>query len=326
MGAVGQDRAVVAITLNPSLDRTVEVPRLVVGEVNRATGGHLHPGGKGVNVTRALLANGVPARAVLPAGGSVGMQVVELLAAEGVDAVTVPCAGQTRSNVTVAEADGAVTKINEPGPALADHELDAVVEAALAAARPGGWAVLCGSLPAGAQSDTYARIVARFVARGVRVAVDTSGPALVQAVAARPDLVKPNAEELAEAVGRPLVSRADVVEAAHELRDAGAGAVLVSLGAAGAVLVDAEGVLAGTSVALLPRSTVGAGDAFLAGFLSAYDAGRRAALAAALAWGAAAVQLPGTQMPGPSDIDPAAAVVVPDIETDAFLPQPLVGT
>ncbi|WP_304606111.1 1-phosphofructokinase [Actinotalea lenta] len=315
-----------AITLNPSLDRTVEVPRLRIGEVNRATGGHLHPGGKGVNVTRALLANGVAARAVLPVGGSVGSQVVDLLGAEGVDAITVAITGQTRSNVTIAEADGTVTKINEPGPALADHELDAVVEAALGATRPGAWVVLCGSLPAGAPADTYARMVPRFVERGARVAVDTSGPALVEALAACPALVKPNAEELAEAVGRRLRNRSDVVEAARELRSAGVGAVLVSLGPAGAVLVDADGVLVGTSVAIAPRSTVGAGDAFLAGFLSAHDGGRRAAMAAALAWGAAAVQLPGTQMPGPSDVDPAAAVVLPDNETDAFLPQPLVGT
>lgn len=326
MGANGQKRVTVTVTLNPSLDRTVEVPRLAVGEVLRATGGHLHPGGKGVNVTRALLANGAPARAVLPAGGAIGAQLADLLDAEGVDAVLVPIAGQTRSNVTVAETDGTVTKLNEPGPRLAEDELESVVAAALDAAAPGSWLVLCGSLPAGAAADTYARIVARAAEQGVRVAVDTSGPALVQAVAAGPDLVKPNAEELAEAVGRELTSRADVVAAAEELRAQGVGTVLVSLGADGALLVDADGVLAGTSTAATPRSTVGAGDAFLAGFLAAHDAGPRAALAAALAWGAAAVQLPGTEMPGPSDIDPAAAQVLPDTLTDAFLPLPLVGT
>lgn len=326
MGANGQDRAVIAITLNPSLDRTVEVPELEVGEVNRATGGHLHPGGKGVNVTRALLANGVPARAVLPVGGPVGAQIVQLLGAEGVDAITVPIAGHTRSNVTVAEADGTVTKINEPGPALSELELSQVVDATVEAAAPGAWVVLCGSLPTGAPADIYARIVERVHARGGRVAVDSSGPALVAAVAAGPDLIKPNAEELAEAVGHPLASRAEVVEAAQELRAQGAGTVLVSLGSAGALLVDDDGVLVGTSVVTTPRSTVGAGDSFLAGYLSAQQDGARAALAAALAWGAAAVQLPGTQMPGPSDIDPAAAVVLTDTQTDAFLPQPLVGT
>ena len=323
MGLNGQ-RVTVTVTLNPSLDRTVELPRLAVGEVLRATGGHLHPGGKGVNVARALLANGRRAVAVLPAGGAVGAQLATLLSDEGVESVVVPIAGQTRSNVTVAETDGTVTKINEPGPRLAQDELESVVGAAVDAAGPGSWVVLCGSLPAGAAPDTYALIVRRLRDRGVRVAVDTSGPALVEAVAAGPDLVKPNAEELAEAVGRELASRADVIAAARELRDAGAGQVLVSLGADGAVLVGDE-VLVGTSVAAVPRSTVGAGDAFLAGYLAAHDDGPRAALASALAWGAAAVQLPGTQMPGPSDIDPATATVLPDDQTDELLPQPLVG-
>lgn len=326
MGTNGQDRVVVAITLNPSLDRTVEVPRLLVGEVNRATAGHEHPGGKGVNVTRALLANGVAAVAVLPVGGPVGDEVVRLLAAEEVGCRTVAISGKTRSNVTVAEADGTVTKINEAGPRLTAAELESVVAAAFDAARPGDWLVLCGSLPAGAPVDTYAEIVRRATERGVRVAVDTSGPALRAAVAAGPVLVKPNAEELAEAVGRPLGCRADVVTAAHELRAAGAGTVLVSLGGDGAVLVGPDGVLTGTSVAAVPRSTVGAGDAFLAGYLSAEPHGPRAALAAALAWGAAAVQLPGTQMPGPSDIDPAAARVLADADAHAVLDRPLVGT
>lgn len=339
---------IVTVTLNPSLDRTVEVERLALGQVNRARSTHLHPGGKGVNVTRALLANGVPSRAVLPVAGVEGRQLVELLAAEGVGAEVVTVGGRTRSNVTVADADGVVTKINEPGAALSPAELDQVVERAIGCAVPGEWVVLCGSLPPEVPDDAYARIVCRLAAAGLRTAVDTSGAALTSAVAAGPDLVKPNAEELAEAVGRPLASRADVVAAAHELRARGADRVLVSLGGAGAVLVDDDGVSFGTSVVTDARSTVGAGDAFLAGFLAARHAaeneggtrgtggtrgaggtaepaGDRAALRQALAWGAAAVRLPGSQMPAPSDIDLAAATLR-DGADDALLLAPLVGT
>ena len=322
---------IITVTLNPSLDRTVEVEHLVRGEVLRARGTHLHPGGKGVNVTRALLANGVPSRAVLPIAGSDGEQLVELLAAERVDAVIVPVSGRTRSNITIAEGDGTVTKINEPGAELTADELELVVERALADSHAGGWVVLCGSLPPGGPADQYARMTRRLAEAGVRVAVDTSGPALAYAVTAGPDLIKPNAEELSAAVGRPLSSRADVVAAARQLRDAGARRVLVSLGSAGALLVDDDGVAVGESVALTPRSTVGAGDAFLAGFLAAERTGGatpdgRAALATALAWGAAAVQLPGSQMPGPADIDPGAAHLLPAEDLDARLDEPLVGT
>lgn len=319
---------IITVTLNPSLDRTVEVARLVPGQVQRARGTHLHPGGKGVNVTRALLANAVPSRAVLPVAGADGEQLIELLAAEQVDTVIVPVSGRTRSNITVAEDDGTVTKINEPGAALTADELELVIVRALADADAGGWVVLCGSLPPGVPVDHYAAMTRRITAAGVRVAVDTSGPALALAVAAGPDLIKPNAQELAAAVGRPLGSLSDVVTAARQLRAAGTARVLVSLGAAGALLVDRDGVTAGESVALTPRSTVGAGDAFLAGFLAAEQAGltSRAGLSQALAWGAAAVQLPGSQMPGPADIDPGAAHLLPAADLDQRLAEPLVGT
>jgi 1-phosphofructokinase len=132
-------------------------------------------------------------------------------------------------------------------------------------------------------------------------------------VAVGPELVKPNAEELAEAVGRTVHSPSEVVAAARELQDLGAQTVLVSLGSAGAILVD-EAVLVGESPVDEPRSTVGAGDAFLAGFLAAQHEGatHREAFAEALAWGAAAVRLPGTQMPGPADIDRSVVHVLSD--------------
>jgi 1-phosphofructokinase len=292
---------IVTLTLNPSLDRTIEVDRLSRGAVIRASGAHLDPGGKGVNVSRALLANGVPSRAVLPCGGPDGQQLVRLLEAEGVEVLAVPTFGATRSNVTLAEPDGTVTKINEPGAPMPADDLERVADTVLRAAGSADWVVICGSLPPGVPVDLYARLTRRFAAAGIRVAVDTSGPALLAAIAAGGVLVKPNREELAEAVDRPLTSLGDVVEAARELRSWGAGTVLASLGADGAVLVDDDGVVVGESVLIEPRSTVGAGDSFLAGFLAAGAHGTDA-LAEALAWGAAAAALPGSRMPGPHDI------------------------
>jgi 1-phosphofructokinase len=308
---------IVTVTLNPSLDRTIELERLARGSVQRVTAARLDPGGKGVNVARALLANGVPARAVLPIAGVEGEQLVGLLRHEGVDVAVVPVPGHTRSNITIAEADGMVTKLNEPGASLCAEDLEALAKKVLAAAAPDTWVVLCGSLPPGLRTEAYATLTYRFVAAGLRVAVDTSGPAFRAAVAAGPELVKPNVEELAEAVGHPLRSRSAVVAAARDLQDLGARTVLVSLGAAGAILVE-ESAVAGESPVDEPRSTVGAGDAFLAGFLAGryQGANPREAFAEALAWGAAAVQLPGTRMPGPTDIDRSIVRLVSDILPD----------
>ena len=127
----------------------------------------------------------------------------------------------------------------------------------------------CGSLPPGVPDDYYARLCRRLVSAGIRVAVDTSGPALLAAVAAGPTVVKPNREELAEAVGAPLRSVGEAVEAAQVLRAKGARDVLVSLGSDGALLVSEHGVVSGDAHVAEPRSTVGAGDALLAGYLAA---------------------------------------------------------
>ena len=299
---------IITLTLNPSLDRTVELDELVRGQMSRATASHVDPGGKGVNVTRALLANGISSRAVLPCGGEEGQHLVRLLQAEGVDPICVWIAGHTRSNLTLAEPDGTVTKINEPGPVLSPADFEAVLNELLVAAagptelRAGAdWVVVCGSTPPGVPVDAMAQLCEGLVAAGVRLAVDTSGPALHAAATAGAALVKPNREELAEVVARELTTIGDVVDAARELQSWGAGAVLASLGADGAVLVDDDGVIVGNAPVDRPRSAVGAGDALLAGFLAAGAKGG-VALAEALAWGAAAVSLPGSRMPGPDDL------------------------
>jgi 1-phosphofructokinase len=301
---------IVTLTLNPSLDRTIEVASLDRGRVLRATHARVDPGGKGVNVSQALLANGFASLAVLPCGGDEGLHLVRLLEAEGVPLRAVPIEGHTRSNVTIVEPDGTVTKINEPGPLLSPQEFDAVIACVLAASASAGWVVACGSTPPGLSGQAFADLCKRLVAAGVKVAVDTSGQGLREAAQAGVALLKPNREELAEVVGTPLPTRRDVIDAAQQLRAWGAGAVLASLGAEGAVLVDADGVLSGESPVTKPRSSVGAGDALLAGFLAAGARGAEA-LAVALAWGAAAVGLPGSRMPGPGDISQHHAPIHP---------------
>jgi 1-phosphofructokinase len=296
---------IVTLTLNPSVDRTVEVETLARGEVVRALRVRVDPGGKGINVSRALATHHLPTRAVVTVGGAEGEHLVTLLRDTGIEIVPVPIQGAIRSNITVAEPDGTTTKFNEPGARLSTEELAAVITAVRSAVESADWLVASGSLPTGTPADFYADLVRMLEGSGTRVAVDTSGPALEAVLAAGPTLVKPNRDELAEVTGRRLRTIAEVVEGASTLRDLGAGAVLASLGSEGAVLVDDAGAIHGRTPAVPPLSSVGAGDAMLAGFLA--GGGRGAdALVEALAWGAAAVLQPGSGMPSPSDIDRAA--------------------
>jgi 1-phosphofructokinase len=296
---------IVTFTANPSVDRTSEVVELTRGAVIRARQTRVDAGGKGVNVGRALAANGHPSVAVLPTGGAEGTQLLGLLEAEALLVRPVPISGAIRANVTIVEPDGTTTKINEPGPVLVDDEIARLTDVLLDVARGAEWVVLSGSLPPGTPHDLYATLTARLHAAGVRVAVDTDGDGLRAAFGAHPDLIKPNQRELAQASGMTVLDRADALAAIDKIRGEGARTVLASLGSAGALLVDDAAAYHGTAPVDEPRSTVGAGDAALAGFLAAGGRGE-CALAEALAWGAAAVSLPGSRMPAPTDLDRTA--------------------
>ena len=310
---------IVTITPNPSVDRTVFLDELNVGSVNRSRRSWSEPSGKGVNVALALHRHGVAVRAVLTAGGSVGAQLRQMLDAAGLDAVITPIDGEIRSNISLTQPDGTVTKINEAGPVLSDDEARRLVAAVEAQLPTASWLVCAGSLPAGISDGWYAPLVELGRRHRVPVAVDSSGPALAASLADRPALVKPNVHELGELVGRTLRTFGDVLDAADETRDRGADTVLASLGADGAILRDADGALHGRISVQRVVSTVGAGDAMLAGYLSSADE-RSQALAAALAWGAAAVQHEGTLF-GPT-VAPTSVDITDRIDRERALSDP----
>jgi 1-phosphofructokinase len=297
---------IITVTLNPSLDRTLFVDELVPGTVLRTSTPTLEPGGKGVNVSRALSANAIASVAVLPIGGGEGTELRRLLDASGVHARFVPVSGRTRSNITIAQTDGTVTKLNEPGFPLADDDVETLTRVLRTIVSAGDWVVISGSVPPDFGARQFETLIAALTALDACLAIDTSGDALVASLAARPRLIKPNRDELAELVGRPVASIAEAIAAAEEVHARGIEYVLVSLGADGAVLVSEHGSIVGESHVAEPRSAVGAGDCFLAGFLVKFADDERdleAALIEALAWGAAAASLPGSAVPGPSDID-----------------------
>jgi 1-phosphofructokinase len=306
---------IVTVTPNPSIDRTVALAApLVRGAVHRVTSVRSDAGGKGVNVARALTLAGVDAVALLPA--PVSDPLIGALQAGAVPFRCVPSAQPVRTNLTITEIDGTTTKINEPGAALDAATVDKLTDSVFAAAESATWVVLSGSLPPGVPEDWYAHIVARLASFPCHVAVDTSDAPLTALVrsfpGAAPDVLKPNADELAGVVGvdpqtlEDAVAQGDpspVVSAAYQLIDQGVGAVLATLGAAGAVLINRTGAWMATPPAIVPRSTVGAGDASLAGYLRAATGGGSPPqrLQMAVAYGSAAAALPGSALPAPAD-------------------------
>ena len=309
---------IVTLTANPSVDRTIDLAgRLERGEVQRAVRVRTDPGGKGVNVARAIVGAGELAVAVLPSRHDDPLVLALRDANVPYRAVSVP--GPVRVNVTITEPDGVTTKINDPGLALEASTLDAMLVELAREAAGARWAALSGSLPPGVPDDWYATVVRALRGRGSSIAVDTSGAPLAALLAAgpesAPDLLKPNAEELAELTGGDIAEiEADVraaAAAARTLIARGVRTVLATLGARGAVLVDATGAWVATPPPTVVRSTVGAGDSALAGYLLADLAGADAAgrLQRAVAYGAAAASLPGSTAPQPDDAKPDAVRV-----------------
>lgn len=310
---------IVTLTPNPSVDRTVAIHEWLRGGLMRAFETQEDPGGKGLNVSRALALHGTPTVAVLPVGGLYGRLMLDLLAPLDLSVRPVPISEAIRANITIVEPDGTTSKVNELGPRLTSAELTELRTAVHQAGADAGWVVCCGSLPPEVPDDFYAEVIRSCHADGLKVAVDSSGPPLSAALAAHPDLIKPNRVELAEAVGRELRTVGAVVTAAQELVAGGVGTVVISLGRDGALLVDADRVTQACAQVAHPVSTVGAGDSLLAGYLHSVWSGAdpATALLTAVAFGGAAVALPGSEMPGP---DQVAAVPVQFIEPDPDRP------
>jgi 1-phosphofructokinase family hexose kinase len=305
---------IVTLTPNPSVDRTLHIAELRRGAFIRATRATAEAGGKGINVARCLATQGHAATAVVPASTASAALLRELLG--GIPPVeAVPIMGEMRTNVSIVEPDGTVTKVNEPGPSVLVADEAALLARVASLASPGGWVAAAGSLPPGLDTGLYARLRAALPG-SVRLAVDADGPPLAACLGAGVDLVKPNHEELERLVGRVLRTLGDVVDAAAALVAGGIGQALVSLGADGAVLVSATGACHAEARSVAVVNNVGAGDALLAGFLAGLLSGRSGpdAVAEAVAWSVAACASPGTRMRPVTDADRAAVLVHDGVE------------
>ena len=265
---------IVTVTLNPTLDKMLSVPRLQPGGLHRAEFVREDLGGKGINVSRALRALGISSTILAFFAGRTGQAMRTGLLAAGFEVRSVELDGETRQNITLLEeANGQYTKINEPGPTAHPHHLAAMLTQVAQMAGPGDLWAFCGSLPPGAPPCYYASLIRVVQRQGGRACLDTSGPAFREGVGAGPFAIKPNSDEAAEYVGHPLGGEAEHCAAVRHLQNRGVRLVALTRGAQGLVLGMDEALLLATPPAATVRSPVGAGDAALAGLIWAVGDG-----------------------------------------------------
>jgi 1-phosphofructokinase family hexose kinase len=287
---------ILTVTLNAAIDRTVAVPNFRLGRRHRSVESRTVAGGKGINVARALNLLGRPVIAAGFVGGPTGTRVLEQLQEESVLTDFIRIASETRINLAVIDpTSGEQTEINERGPAVSAEEVGKLFERIAYLAGGARICVLAGSVPPGAGDDLYARLVGDLSRRGVEVVLDAEGEAMLAGIRAGASMVTPNEREAEELVGQEFADNGDLAQGLLEL---------VRLGADGAAITRPDGCVAvvgeNSSRRLLevhteplePVSTVGSGDAFLAGYVAARFEGRSAedCLAYGVACGAESTQ------------------------------------
>jgi 1-phosphofructokinase len=256
------------VTLNPSLDRTLSVPKLHPGAIHRARLLREDLGGKGINVSRNLQTLGIPSRILGFAGGRNGEALRTGLFAKGFEASFVNIDAEIRQNITLLdESSGQYTKINELGPEISAQHIASLKELVVQSVQPGDLWALCGSLPPGAPPELYARLIQWVQARKGLAFLDTSGSALRSGLSARPFAIKINTEEAGELLGRRLEGDQAALEAARALQAQGIPLVVLTRGAQGLVLALGDGTVIAIPPPVPALSSVGAGDAALAGLL-----------------------------------------------------------
>jgi 1-phosphofructokinase/tagatose 6-phosphate kinase len=315
---------ILTVTLNAAIDRTLAVPNFHVGRRHRAVEQTAVAGGKGVNVARALKALGRPVLATGTVGGGTGARIIELLDEEGITNDFVRINEESRMSTAVIDpTDGVTTEVNERGPALSNAERERVVERILYLAQGAQIVVLCGSLPRGVPVELYCQLIEDLRRLGVTTVLDTEGEPLRVAMRACPDLVTPNLIEAEELVGHEFADDDDRLTGVREI---------VELGARDAIITYESGcvaLLGGDSaerrayrVSVDPReplSPIGAGDAFLAGYVAGLYERHSAeeSLRFATACGAESVRHVGAGVIDPREVER----LLPEVQAEQ-LPEP----
>lgn len=298
---------IVTVTLNPALDKTVTLPGFAVNTVNRVQSVRLDPGGKGINVSKAVLALGGKTLAISVLGGANGGFIKSAMDALGLPNRMILTEGPTRTNLKIVDPVlGTNTDINEPGSPLSEEVLDKVWQTIYESVQPGDTVVFAGKNPPGMADELLALWIRKLKAMDVRVCVDTVGEPMILALAEGPDIIKPNKDELSELIGRELHTDDEIVAAARELIAGGVGLAAVSMGSSGAIFVTKDQCIRGYSPKVSVGSTVGAGDSMMAALAHYTDAGCSLEETArrAIATASAKVMCSGSEAPDLSAILP----------------------
>ena len=277
------------VTLNPALDKTVEIPSFTTDGVNRITSIRTDPGGKGINVSKVVAALGSTSRVLGILGGSTGQMISEALSGLNMTCDFLPVEGNTRINLKVVDPIAHTsTEINEPGVPVDPATLQSLLDHLLKLLRHDDIVVLAGSLPVNAPADRE---------KGAKVILDSDGAGMVEGVKAKPFLIKPNSEELSHLMGRALDSQQELTAAARELLQTGVQKVIVSMGSRGMLHVLPEQTIFVPGLRVPVKDTVGAGDAVIAALAVAEERGLtlEETLRLSTAAGAASVMCTGTQ-------------------------------
>ena len=291
---------IVTVTLTPALDKTAIIPGFQIDKVNRIQSFRVDAGGKGINVSKVIAALGGESVATGILGGATGRAIESSLKEQGLATAFIFVPQETRTNLKILDPEkGTFTDINEPGSPIAPDVPERVFDMVKHHVGRGDVVVLAGKTPPGVSPELFAEWTSALRRKGVRVCLDADRQVLRAGVAAGPDIIKPNREELSSAVDHELATLDDVVEAAKRLSKNDIGLVAVSLGADGAVFVHGDEVIRAEGLKVPVRSTVGAGDAMMGALALgiATDTPLEEACRTAMAVSAASVMLDGTQAP-----------------------------
>lgn len=305
------------VTLNPAIDETLEVERLLPGGTHRILSRGRYPGGKGINVARALRVFAEDCVALTIAGGTTGQELAGLLRQEELPCTVYAAPHPTRVNLKISSrGDGLTTELNAPGLLGEAAPAGRLREELLERLLPGDVVVLCGSLPQDLLAGWYRDLTAECRKKGAAVYLDTAGEPLILGITAKPDCIKPNREELEPLYGYRLATTESLAEAAWQLLHRGVGQVVVSLGAQGALLATREAVLFAAAPTVTALNTTGAGDTMTAALIYARLHGLtpEETLRFAVAAATAKVVRAGTQPPVMSDI----GALLPQVEVRAI--------
>lgn len=289
---------VITVTLNPAMDKTMNVENFTPGEVNRAAGIRYDIGGKGINVSKVLKNLGIESISTGFLGGIWENTFMEELAARNISADFVHINGNTRTNTKIVdEANKVFTDVNEPGPDISDYELEKIINKFSEICKNGDIAVFSGGVSPSVPNDIYKTLTEIAKKNGAFVILDAEGELLSEGLKAIPNVIKPNEFELSRLLGIESDNRNEMIKAAFKLKDMGINKLMISLGSKGAIYISNEGIYFADALKVKVKGTVGAGDSMVAGLIysmvnkfNAVDT-----LKFATACGGATVSLDGTE-------------------------------